>query len=141
MSRAVRQLKATLASSESSTKREIFSPDWSCTTAFRARPSTLCSQCSDEGVPSLSVHDSTLPSESGLFLTQPCLHMSPKSGDWLWGLQKVMYQGLAKKSNEHQLDLQKQGMNMRLLRKSLPRLPEARGRWRTSRSSWRMNEF
>ena len=37
------QLKTTLPSSQSSKKREIFSPDWSCSTTFRSKLSTLCS--------------------------------------------------------------------------------------------------
>ena len=41
--RAMWQLKATLASSQSSRKREILSPDQFCPIAFRARLSTLCS--------------------------------------------------------------------------------------------------
>ena len=56
ISRQMWQLKATLASSQPSRKREIFSPGWSCTVSFRARLST---HCSDEEVPSLSAHDST----------------------------------------------------------------------------------
>ena len=71
------QLKATPPSSLSSRKNETFSPDWSCT-AFGARHSTLCSHCSEEEVPSLSVLDSTPSSHSGLF-GQPYLHMSPES--------------------------------------------------------------
>ena len=47
--------------------REIVSPDWSCSIALRTKLSTLSSHCSQEEVPSLSVHDSTLPSQSGLF--------------------------------------------------------------------------
>ena len=59
MSRAMWQLKA-LASS----KREILSPDWSCSTVtLRARPSTLCSHCSDKEVPSLSVAQRPCPSQ------------------------------------------------------------------------------
>ena len=47
-------------------EREIFSPDWSCPITFRARLSTLCSRCSDEEVPSPSVHGSTSLSQFGL---------------------------------------------------------------------------
>ena len=44
------------------------------------RLATLCSHCSEEEVPWLSVHDPTLPFQPGLF-GQPYLNMSPKSGD------------------------------------------------------------
>ena len=43
ISRAMRQLKATDASSQSPRKRDIFSPDQFCPITFRARLSTLCS--------------------------------------------------------------------------------------------------
>ena len=78
--RAMWQLKATLPSSQSSRKRDIFAPDWSCSITFGARPSTWCSHCSGEEVPSLSVHDSKSLSQSRRS-GQPYLHMSPRSGD------------------------------------------------------------
>ena len=44
------QLKAALPSSQSSRKKEIFSPDWSCPITAGARLSTLFSYCSGEEV-------------------------------------------------------------------------------------------
>ena len=61
-------------------EESFFSPDQFCPKTFRARLSTSCSHCSDEKVPSLSVHETTSLSRSGFFFGQPCLHVSPKSG-------------------------------------------------------------
>ena len=51
-------------------ERETISPDQFCQMTSRARLSTLCSYCSTEHVPSLSVQESTSLSQSGL-LGQP----------------------------------------------------------------------
>ena len=79
-SRAMWQLKATLARSQSARKRDTYSPDPFCPVTLIARLSSLCSRTSDEERPSLSDHHSPSLSQSRLF-KQPCLHMSPKSGD------------------------------------------------------------
>ena len=91
-SRAVWQLKATCASSQSSRKREIFSPDWSCPITIRARLSRLRSHCSNEEVPSLSVHHSTSLSQAGLF-GQPYFHMSPETDCRLIQLHLLLPKG------------------------------------------------
>ena len=80
MSRAMWQLKATLASSQSSREKSChltgLAPQHS-----EQGSRTLCSHCSQEEVPSLSVHDSTSLSQSGLFWATVSPRVCPKSGN------------------------------------------------------------
>ena len=55
-------------------ERGTFSNDRYCSTAFRARLSTMCLHCSEEEVPSLSVHDATSPSQSTGPSIASCYH-------------------------------------------------------------------
>ena len=78
-SRAMWQLKATLARSQTARKRDTYSLDPFCPVTLIASLSSLCSRTSDEERPSLSDHQSPSLSQSGLSLGNRDLHMSPES--------------------------------------------------------------
>ena len=63
--------RATLPSSQSSRKREIFAPDWSLPQDIQM-PSTLCSHCLEEEVPSLPVHDPSVAFPVTAFRATAC---------------------------------------------------------------------
>ena len=71
ISRAMWQLKATLASSQSSRKRNTLSPDQCSPMTCRARLSTMCSRKSDEERPFLSDHVVAVPIRAFLATVSP----------------------------------------------------------------------